>query len=363
MVLTPRANRSHRMPSPRLPDHPLTPLVIRFGRMGDMLLQAPLLHLLHRRYGNPCRLLSAGTWSGALFADHPDVGEIWQLRGRHTPLWLSPERWKVIKKIGQHDGPIYVSEDTRRSLRKINPLLRFSGIARDRCVFINDFHAGIQEHWVDELLRFGRQTPTAFAAADYPWHDDDIQTAPQLFLTAQDRADCAAWIEQRNFGSAPLVLLQPGNWKAKKWGRKREADPKAWPIDRWTALLRAMHQRLPAARLVLCGSPVEAVFLETLQRSSQLACVEVAANDLPIRRLLALLERAHSMVSIDTGPAHLAAAAGCPLIVMYGSYSPLRWDRRSPFGKPIINLGGPPQCATVADISLQSVVAAWQSLV
>lgn len=33
------------------------PIVIRFGRLGDMLLLAPLLHRLHRGYGNACVLL------------------------------------------------------------------------------------------------------------------------------------------------------------------------------------------------------------------------------------------------------------------------------------------------------------------
>lgn len=341
---------------------PLTPLVIRFGRMGDMVLQQPLLHLLHRRYGHPCRILTAGTWTGELFRGHPDVAEIVQLRGRHTPIWLSPERWRAIGFIGKHTGPVYVSEDTRRSLGKIGRLLRLSGLAGERCVFINDSHQGIHEHWVDELIRFGQRTPPAFDATAYPWRAGDIQTAPQLFVSADDHVDCTAWIAHRGFADAPLVLLQPGNWKTKKWGRKHTADPKAWPIERWVALLQAMHTRLPAAKLLLCGSIAESPALDAIRAAARLSCVETATADLPIRRLLALLQRAHSMVSIDTGPAHLAAAVGCPLIVLYGSYSPQRWDRRSPFDKPIINLGGPPDCASVADIALDRVIAAWQTL-
>ena len=43
---------------------------------------------------------------------------------------------------------------------------------------------------------------------------------------------------------------------------------------------------------------------------------------LSVRTLLALLERAHSMISVDTGPAHAAAALGCPTVALFGTASP-----------------------------------------
>ena len=123
-----------------------------------------------------------------------------------------------------------------------------------------------------------------------------------------------------------------------------------------------MHADMPTAHLVLCGSPVETGVLNAIRQATNVGNVEIATHDLPIRRLLAVLERAHSMVSVDTGPAHLAAAMGCPLVTLYGSHSPLRWSRRSPFGKPVIDLGGAPQTRMVADISLADVIATWRRL-
>ena len=64
---------------------PITPLLIRYGRLGDMLLQEPLLHLLRQRYGAPCRIISAGNWTGALYAAHPDVGTV-RVSFREVPL-------------------------------------------------------------------------------------------------------------------------------------------------------------------------------------------------------------------------------------------------------------------------------------
>ncbi len=352
------------MPLSNLPTRPLVPLLIRFGRLGDMVLQEPLLHLLHRRYGLPCRVLSRGTWTGDLYRGHPDVGEIWQLRKRKRLLAFSPERWAVIGQIRAHVGPIYVSEDTRSSFRHIRWLLRFARVPRERCVFLlRDMALHPDEHRVDQTQRFGCMTPTAYRTADYPWRDDDLQPAPRVYLGTDDRTDAEAWLRQCGLVDAPLVLLQPGNWKVRRWWKSRADDPKAWPIESWAALLRAMRETLPTANLVLCGSPVESAVCEAIATAANLPQVHIATTDLPVRRLMAVLERAHSLVSVDTGPAHLAAAIGCPLVVLYGGkHGQAKWDRRSPCGKPVISLGVTPPAATVAEIAPEQVIAAWRTL-
>ncbi|MGH8122194.1 MAG: glycosyltransferase family 9 protein [Rudaea sp.] len=339
-----------------------TPMLIRFGRMGDMVLQAPLLRLLHRRYGQPCILLSAGAWSTQLYTDNPDVGALWQLRTRHTPFVLSPRRWLLVRDLRRHDGPIYISDDVARQVEKIRSLLTRAGVARERCLFLTDCSEISSVHWVDRLLDFGRLTPAAFGAADYPWQEDDLQRAPCLPIGAQDRVDRDAWLRQCRIDGRPLVLLQPGNKRTSRRKASRQADSKAWPNERWAALLCAMRARLPDAQLLLCGSAHETSLLQEIRQRSGLRQVALATRDLPLRRLLALAEIAHSMVAVDTGPAHVAAAGGCPLVVLYGPQSPERWDRRSPLGRPVINLGGAQPGGRVDAIDLDSVVRAWSSI-
>ncbi|MGH8091045.1 MAG: glycosyltransferase family 9 protein [Rudaea sp.] len=342
---------------------PITPLLIRYGRLGDMLLQEPLLHLLSQRYATPCRIISAGTWTGALYAAHPDVGEITQFRSRRTLLAFSPERWRAIAWLRHFAGPIYISEDSRGSLKHIRWLLHWARVPRERCVFVREIGEQADEHKVEQMLRFGRATPAAFRESDYPWRDDDAHAAPRLYLDANDRADAESWLRQRGLMEAPLILLQPGNWRLRRWWQRRGVDPKFWPVESWATLLRAMHKALPTANLLLCGSPVETPVCEAIARETNLLQVKLATTDLPVRRLLGVLERAHSMVSVDSGPAHLAAAMGCPLVVLYGGkYGPQNWARRSAFGQPIVNLGAQPPEAGVAQIAPAQAFEAWRGL-
>jgi len=337
------------------------PVVIRFGRIGDMVLQTPLLHLLHRRYGQPCRLVTSGSWTGELLRGCADVGEIWQLRSRHAPFLLSPERWRLALALRRSTGPIYVSEDATRQLPKIRRLLRAARVPAQRCVFLADDQAP-PVHWVDRSLRLGTMTPPAFDASRFPFSPEYCRSAPRLFLNADDRADRNAWLRQHGIVSRPLVLIQVGNKRAMKWGRTRGEDSKSWPIAAWAQLLRAIRARMPNACILLCGSTAEEPLLVQIRSAAQVNGVNVATRELPLRRLLALMETAHSMISVDTGPSHMAAAVGCPSIVLYGAESKAAWSRRSPCGRPIIELGGPPESQAARDISVERVIDAWHTL-
>jgi heptosyltransferase-2/heptosyltransferase-3 len=84
--------------------------------------------------------------------------------------------------------------------------------------------------------------------------------------------------------------------------------------------------------------------------------------EIPIGRLLALCDAAHSMISVDTGPAHAAAALGLPLVVMFGGHSQAEWLPRSSAGSPVIGIGGPPASTRLDQVSADAVLEAWLEL-
>jgi ADP-heptose:LPS heptosyltransferase len=335
------------------------PLVIRFGALGDLILLTPLLHALHQRYGQPCRLLGSGGWLQPLFEHSRDVGAILQLNSRRRPYLTDPAQWRLVAALRAIDeGPVYVCD--HYALPKIRRLLKLAGIAEDRCVYAADLVMASDEHWADFWRRFGDSTPTRYAALPMAARSAG-DAIPQLDLVAVDRADLQHWLTQRGLNGKRLILLQPGNKRTLKRGRAGQLnDDKAWPAERWAAVIQRLAA--PDTMFVLCGAPAEEGVLKSIQALVPSANVRLAAQDLPLRRLLALLEIASGMISIDTGPAHAAAALGCPLLVLYGAHSPRQWLPRSPTGSVVISLGGPPQTAQVADIGVEQAIEAWQRL-
>jgi heptosyltransferase-2/heptosyltransferase-3 len=342
----------------------MQPVVIRFGRLGDMLLLAPLLERLHRGHGEPCLLLGTGPWSAALYDAHPDVAQVLQVRARHRPLALSPERWRMLHLLRLHRGaPVHVCETEPRALAKIRRMLGFAGVRDDQCVFLTDAPVVTGEHWIDRLLRGCGVPPPCCVGA---WHATSPANAPapRLVLREADRRDRDAWLRTHGWHGEPLWLVQPVNKRSMRWNGPRDAaeDDKAWPVQHWIAALQALREDHPATRIILCGAPHEASVLDVLASDARVRGVEVAARDLPLRRLMALAEIADGMLSVDTGPAHVAAAMGCPLVVLFGAQSPAAWCPRSPTGSAVIALGGPPRCSRAGEISPDEVIAALCSL-
>ena len=349
-----------------MPAPPVQPIVIWFGRVGDLILLSALLEILHRRFGLPCHVIGAGTWPGEIYAVHGDVARVSCLH-RYTAWALDPAWWRTLRALRAGGaGPVYVCETDARKLARIRRLLRFSGIEAGRCVFLDAALPPASKlaptHWVDRLVSFGRLTPAAFDAQDYPWPAPAPRCAPRLEVSAAARAECAAWLERQGWRDRTLILVQPGNRRTMRGRRLRisDADDKAWPLERWAALLRRIHAQLPQALIVLCGAPRESRLLEWIAAAAQLPAV--VAAELPLPRLLALCVRAHSMISVDTGPAHAAAALGLPLVVLFGAHPQQQWLPRSPSGSPVIGVGGPPQSTRLDQISVETVFAAWCAL-
>jgi ADP-heptose:LPS heptosyltransferase len=331
-----------------------------------MIMLSALLEILHRRFGQPCRIIGAGAWTEQIYRAHSDVAEVICL-GRHTAFFLDRGWWRALRALrAERAAPVYICEDFPRKLPRIQRLLRLSGTPAGHCVFMTDVLAAQRrgqapEHWVDRLVTLGRFTPPAFEEAQFPWPEPAPRCAPRLEIAPEEAQQCAAWLAGRGWLGRPLVLVQPGNQRTMRGDtRPRPEDDKAWPVERWAALLRQVQQRLPQAVVLLVGAPQEAPFLGSIRAQAKLPSVELAV--LPLRSLFALCAVAHSMISVDTGPAHAAAAVGLPLVVLFGASPPRVWQPRSAVGSPVVGVGGHPVATRVDEIPEPVVFEAWCGL-
>jgi heptosyltransferase I len=132
------------------------------------------------------------------------------------------------------------------------------------------------------------------------------------------RRDSAALEEVRRAAAgAPFALVNPGA----AWPNKR------WPPDRFGALAEILPSRFGLMPFVLWGPGEEALARAVADASGGVA---VVAPRTTISDLVELAREASLMVSGDTGPIHLAAAVGTPVVGLYGPTSPARNGPWSP---------------------------------
>lgn len=336
------------------------PLIIRFGAMGDMILLTGLMRALHRRFGSPCDVLSSGGWTEPLLRGNPDLGELRLIKSRKTPYPLSPEQWHLVSWLRQRPrGPIYICDAYAQD--KIRWLLGRAGVSPADCVFYSGSMFAEVSHWFDVWKKFAGMSPENYSA--YPGNPESYPRIPQLSVAADAQHAAQGFLDEHRI-AAPVVLVQPGNKRTLKRGRLGAlGDDKAWPTANWIELCGKLLLLRPDAHIVLCGVPSEQPLLSDIAAGSNSERVHALGEDLPIPRLLALMLRADSMISIDSGPAHAAAALGCPTVVLYGRNRPENWLPRGSPATPVAGLEAPPgRPRAVEEISVDRVVRAWRSL-
>jgi heptosyltransferase-2/heptosyltransferase-3 len=113
-----------------------------------------------------------------------------------------------------------------------------------------------------------------------------------------------------------------GNKRTMRRGLRRLAvNHKYWPPERWAAVVQHLRRRHPQHAIVLLGTGPESRLNRELAAAARIDGLYNVADELGVTRLVALLERAEGLVTVDSGPAHVAAAVECPQVVLFGKAS------------------------------------------
>jgi len=126
------------------------------------------------------------------------------------------------------------------------------------------------------------------------------------------RTDAAAvGAVRRTVGPGRFALMNPGAaWANKRWPASRFAD------------VAVFLREVRGVRSVVLWGPGEQALAREIAGASGGAAVEAPPTRVP--DILALAREASLMLSGDTGPLHVAAAAGTPIVAIMGPTSPRR---------------------------------------
>ena len=337
-------------------------LAVRCGALGDLVQFSAVVAALADHHDQPIDILTGGGAGAELLADMPEVGRAFAVRHRRRPAWLAPD----LVDLGR----------TLAARRYAHVYLV------DRVPVVEDLLGGRGARL--HPLGMPAEIPHALDGYGTVLAQQGIavpdQVLPRLPRREADRHAARALLTERNLGHRPVIVVQMGNARSLHplAALRPERNLKAWPEEVWVACLRALGDLHPEAALVLAGAPAEWAANERVLRQLPSALQARTANlarDLPIRTLAGLLTEALGCLSVDTGPAHLAAALGCPLTVLFGPADPAQMAPRGPSPVRVVTSGvacspcygtarrdacRENQC--MRRIPVHQVLAAWQSL-
>ena len=106
-------------------------------------------------------------------------------------------------------------------------------------------------------------------------------------------------------------------------------EAKRWPLPYWKELIQKLLEGRKESLLILGGMEEEAYLKPLLEAGKGSGRLHLLAGRTSPVILAAMLARCKILITNDTGPMHVAAAAGTPTVALFGSTSPT-WTR--PFG-------------------------------
>jgi lipopolysaccharide heptosyltransferase I len=283
-------------------------LIVRLGALGDIVHGLPAL--------------------AALRAAHPGARIDWLADERHRSilelvpalsgrLYVDTRRWRgptgLASVLGAMRHAGYGIAIDLQGLIKSAVLARLSGAAR--VIGFGRTHARERwaSTWYTESVDPGPRTHVVdrgLALAEAAGAARPSIPAFPLSVPGPEAADAV----RRVLGltaTEEFAAVNPGA----AWPNKR------WPPERFGAVAAAMRERRGLRSVVLWG-PGEETLAASVAAASGGAAVPAPATSLA--DLVAILSAARLVVSGDTGPLHLAAALGTPVVGLYGPTDPRR---------------------------------------
>ena len=313
--------------------NPRNILVIDFGQLGDVVMSLPALRAIRERFPHARVTVAVGKPGAEIiemsgYADATIEVDRVALRDGFKPLSIF-RLFQVVKDVRRRQFDFVID---LHSFSETN-LLGFLSGARKR------LFARRPGRSLDFLASFDRQPPIdkndprqhlvdRYLDVLIPLEIKNPPRVPRLMTRAEDNRTIDAMLRKAKAETgAPLVGLFPG---AGHPGR-------CWPLERFAQLADFLIRNDGVRPIIFLG-PEERHLVQQMRALFPSSCVIL--DKLSIPQLAAAQARLAVFVSNDTGPVHIAAAVGTPIVVLIDvptphAYVPLGTSQRLMFSESV----------------------------
>ena len=311
----------------RAAGHPQRILVIKPDHLGDVLLLTPALQTLRAALPEAHLTLMIGPWSADAVRGNTSINallfcEFPGFTRKSQPSFIQPYllllRMAMLLRAGKYDVALIARDDHWWGAL----LALLAGIPRrigyntpevgklltDALPFDQTAHVTLQA--LDLVAYLNGQQPLSLQQSS------SQMVAP---ITAEDQQWAGTWLAAHGCDDGRrLVAIHPG----------AGGPAKLWLVARWAMIVDALHAQ--GCTVVLTGGPQEHTLVQTI--GSRLAQRPlILSGEATLGGLAALYRRCELVLGVDSGPMHLAAAAGARTVVLFG---PIDHQRFASWGAP-----------------------------
>jgi len=315
-----------------IPALPLTAaqeiLVIRPDTLGDMVMMGPFLRALRTAAPRAKITLLVRNECLALFEHCPYIEKVHSLAFNKSQAYFEsfPDAWRLRKLLPDagfdlvmlpRRGPDWCNAEFVGHLlagrgalmvHREKTVRSSTAVSTPRWIPCQIFSNSHIEHEVLHNLRFLGWCGAA--------GEDDARL--EIWPSAADRTAARDWLAARFPRGKRLVVMHPSGGRS---------PLKQWPVENFREVLRLLVLETDDDFLIMGGDDESWITREFTGLAS--ARIHISIGELSLPQLGAVLEAAGLFIGGDSGPMHLAAAAGTRVLGIFGPTSLVRFH---PFG-------------------------------
>jgi lipopolysaccharide heptosyltransferase I len=286
-------------------------LILKPSSLGDVIHALPVLRLLKRHWPQSRIHWWLDVNLVPLLEGDPDLDGLFAFQRRR---WAAPHRWPEISssiramRAQRFDVAIDLQGLARSSmfawLANAGLLvgldnLREGGREGARAMYdLTPPRAGARVHAVDRYLAV-----LPLLGVPVHWDFQWLPPRPQAARRVRD-----TWSPED--GRTKWVSLLPGG----RWNNKR------WPVQNFIELAGRLDA-IPDIKLVVLGSADERPLGEVIAAAARGRCLNLAGAT-SLDEMIEWIRLSRLVITNDTGPMHVAAALGRPVIALFGPTNP-----------------------------------------
>lgn len=304
-------NLSNKSIHPSHPNNPINPgsvLIVRTDRLGDVVLTLPMATALKKAVPNTTVSFLVRNYTKALVERCPDVDDIRTVSDKLPLLELIRAMQGV--ETAFFPAPRFshaLAAFLARVPKRIGTGYRWYSFLFNHKIY--EHRKTAEHHEAEYNLRMLR------AIGIVP----DVGTIARIELKKDECNAIDIWLRE-HFVSSPIIVLHTVSG----------GSTHPWPEENFVELGKRLSEKY-GVKIVLTGTPSEVEKIDLVRKKIGSSAIAFIGNSIP--ELAALLQRASAVVTIGTGPGHLAAALGTPTIGLFALPKPIskeRWGFRGP---------------------------------
>ncbi len=292
--------------------------ILLHGAIGDVCRALPLATRIRRNWS--CEIIwGVEPLSKALVQDHPAIDRVLVFdRPRGFPAFrkyigeLQQLKVDLVLDLQRHakSGTVsFLSRAKRRIGFNRKNAKEFNWLANNEFIApVENFSAKIEHYQLfGDLLGLPRDDKLDFGLIA----DSTEKAASEELLRVIAPGRPLPPIEKR------VAFIVGSSWRS-RW----------WTAEGYVAAINTLSQELGIG-VILLGGPGESIFAAEIERTANSDNIWNMVGKTTLRELVPIFSQVRAVMGPDSGPMHIAAAVGVPVVSLWGSTSP---KRSAPYG-------------------------------